>query len=47
MWEEQEKVLLISWKPLPFTCYSWVGRIAIVEVRKGVGDSPCLWSVPR
>lgn len=23
------------------------GRILIGEVGKGVGDSPCLWSVPR
>lgn len=23
------------------------GRIFIVEVGRGVGDSPCLWSVPR
>lgn len=23
------------------------GRILIVEVRKRIGDSPCLWSVPR
>lgn len=51
MWEKQEKVL-VSWKPFPFTCLLLMGmekegRIIIVEVSKGVGDSPCLWSVPR